>query len=132
MNIEKSTVERLMAKKVLEGHKVRPHFIEMGGIGMTESMCSDRMKAFDAFEVILDIAASSFFGNMGVRFRAWKEPSSRFAMGFPVVCEYLQGVFGEYGIPIGSVLGTADENPEVLTLNVFIAQGARLADTETC
>ncbi len=109
-----------MTEEVLDGHKVRALFIEVSGEGMAEGMGRDRKAPLQTIKLSLDVEASGKLDNVGIRLCAWKEPSSWFPMGFPVAGEDVQGAGGEHSVSLGSVLRAADENPEILALNVFV------------
>jgi len=85
MDIEKCTVQRLMAEKVLDGHKVSSLFIEMSGISVTKSMRCNRKSASDPFEVISDIETACVLHDMGIRLRAGKKPSLGLSVDSPVI-----------------------------------------------
>lgn len=131
MDVKECTVQGPMAEKVLDGHKVRTLFVEVRGEGMTEGVCRDRKSPSDTLEVIFDVEAGGVVHDVGIRLCAGKDPSSWFSVSSPVVGEDVQGIGGEHGVPLGPVLRTTDENPEVFALDIFVTQRAGLADAKT-
>ena len=131
VDINGGGIEGLMSKEGLDGEEVDAVFVEVGAEGVAEGMAGEPSGPAEAVLMGMDVPGEEEGVDRPVLpVLLWEKITHRPSAGKPVLSEDVQSGFREDGIAVGAVFAMSDVDAHVFPLDILIAEGTDLADTQ--